>query len=370
MKLLAFYFPQFHQIPENDSWWGEGFDDWRLVKAASSCGAGHYQPRVPLADNYYDLSKAEAVAQQIRWAEDYGLDGFNFYHYWFDGKLLLSDPLRHFYENKNHNLEYCITWANETWTRQWIGDPEVLIQQSSSPDRKLWQQHYDYLDTYFQDPRYRRMQGKPVLCLYRPEILPFLDEYMAFFDEQAKLHGHEGIFWIGFESYELANKEEIFKGFDASLRFQPRAFFNAKAKQGSALKSWLEPILRSLPERLQRPISRLKYRLDRQQTFDYKELWQNVLADSAEQATNCYQSVIVDWDNTPRYGLKSKYFSGASPEAFKDGLSQLVASESKRGVDTIFINAWNEWSEGAYLEPDTRHQFSYLEAIKAIKAEL
>lgn len=366
MRLFAFYFPQFHEIPENNNWWGEGFTDWKLVRNAVPISRDQYQPREPLGSDYYDLSKPEVVQAQARLAQSYGLDGFNFYHYWFDGKVLLGDPLQNFYEDKSHQLEYCITWANETWTKQWVGDPTVLIEQSKSRDKKIWQQHFDYLLPFFKDTRYLTKEGKPVLCLYRPEILPFLSQYQSFFNEAAQKAGLKGIYWIGMESYSLANKASVFEKLDASIRFQPRDYFNYLASQGGFVRGLVESFLRGLPEAVQRPLSRLKYKLDRHQSFSYHELWDYIIESTKAAAPDSYQSVIVDWDNTARYGDKSKYFSGADPKVFQDGLQRLVDLESSRGVDLLFINAWNEWSEGAYLEADERHQYSYLEAIRAV----
>ncbi|MCV6614977.1 MAG: glycoside hydrolase family 99-like domain-containing protein, partial [Cellvibrionaceae bacterium] len=285
-------------------------------------------------------------------------------------QLLLDEPLRHFHANKQHKLKYCITWANETWTRQWVGDPEILIKQTENPDRDIWRKHFDYLNTFFSDPRYLRKNKMPVLCLYRPEIFPFFDEYKAFFHERARAAGHDGIYWIGLESYPLANSAKVFKHFDAKMQFQPRAYFNAQARQASPLKAMLEPLLRALPESMQRPISGLKYKIDQHQSYDYEALWQHLIDQSPNLPSNTYQSLVVDWDNGARYGDKAKYLSGANPQTFFEGLSRLVELEKARGADLLFINAWNEWSEAAYLEPDTRHHYGYLEAIQAVKSQL
>ncbi len=361
MDYMAFYFPQFHVIPENDQWWGKGFTDWTLVKQAEPIVAGQQQPRVPLEGEYYDLSSSQAVDKQITLAQEYGLSGFNFYHYWFDGKVLLDVPLKHFEANKNHDLDYCITWANESWTRQWTGDPTVLIRQNYTADRTIWQAHFDYLRTYFEDPRYLRRDNKPVLCIYRPELIPHLIEYLAYLSGLAKQAGLNGIYFIRFSAYPVADQDTIFAGFDAAIKFQPRHFFNGgnKAKR-------IEALLRRLPEKIQLPLAKLKYAVSQQRTYSYDTLWQNVIMQAVEEDNKIYQSALVDWDNTARYGNKAKLFEGASPKRFLYWLDKLSEIETKKGQSLIFINAWNEWSECAYLEPDTLHQYGYLEAVKAM----
>lgn len=364
MDYMAFYFPQFHTIPENDQWWGVGFTDWELVKKAKPIMSGQQQPRMPLNGEYYDLSSAEEVDSQIVLAQKYGLSGFNFYHYWFDGKVLLDAPLKHFRANQSHDLNYCITWANESWTRQWIGDPTVLIRQNYAADRKVWQAHFDYLKGYFEDPRYLCRDEKPVLCIYRPELIPHLKEYLAYLNSLAEQAGFKGIYFIRFDAYPVVDQDTIFSGFDAAIKFQPRQFFNSKNKMKR-----LEGLLRRLPETLQLPLAKLKYAISKRDAYSYDDLWQSIITQAKEEDKTVYQSALVDWDNTARYGEKAKLFTGASPQQFFYWLDKLSEIEVKKGQSIIFINAWNEWSECAYLEPDILHQYGYLEAVAELVAK-
>jgi len=364
MKYMAFYFPQFHTTPENSRWWGEGFTDWQLVKKAQPLHDGHYQPRQPLNENYYDLADEQVVAWQASLAEQYGLHGFNFYHYWFNGKLMLEKPMEAFRDNQDHQLSYCITWANETWTRQWVGDPEVLLQQSYSADKSQWIIHFNYLLSFFQDERYKKVDNKPVFCIYRPELHSYLEGYIDCWDQLAKEQGFEGIHWVAIKSYPMVNETSIYRLFDAVIKFQPRVFFNEQKSQRSTLWKCLQPVLRMLPEAIQIKLAHIKQARARATCFDYEQLWRSIIQDALNDAPPVLQSVAVDWDNTPRYGARSHYLQGASPEVFAAQLEKLTQVEQSKGNDLIFINAWNEWSESAYLEPDQRFGYGYLDVIR------
>lgn len=370
LKYIAFYFPQFHEIEENSKWWGRGFTDWDLVKNAKPNISSQNQPRVPLSGNYYDLSKSEVIDWQIKLAEKFNLGGFNFYHYWFDGRLILEKPLELFFEDKNHNLEYCITWANETWTKQWIGSSEVLIEQKYLNDIDIWTKHFQYLLQFFNDTRYIKIDNKPVLCIYRPELNKNMGKYIDFFNKMAINSGFDGIYFVGMKSYEMLNEDYIYHKFQAKLKFQPRYLFNNKFLKRNANVSLLEKFARSLPEKLQIKIGRIKFLFEKHKTIDYIEFYKELIRQAKEQAKNekIYQSVIVDWDNTARYRRRSKFFQNVSPESFEKYLGELENIEKEKGNEFIFINAWNEWSEGAYLEPDEKYGYKFLEVIKKLVA--
>jgi len=199
-NFIPFYFPQLHSIPENDIWWGKGYTDWDRVKAASPHSENHYQPRIPLNKNYYDQSLEETQQWQIELAIQYGIYGFNFYHYWFDGKLLLEKPLENF-QKLDHSLKYCMTWANETWTKRWEGHlNQILIRQHHRVDEKEWEAHFNYLLSFFKDKRYIKIDQKPVFCIYRPDILMEVHKFIEFFQNQAIKNGLNGIYFIALET--------------------------------------------------------------------------------------------------------------------------------------------------------------------------
>lgn len=363
MKYIAYYFPQFYSIPENDKWWGNGFTDWDLLKKAEPNITGQYQPRKPLNDNYYDLSNPDTVNWQIEIATKYNLTGFNFYHYWFDGHHLLEKPISYFKNNKKHNLQYCITWANEAWTRQWIGDSEILISQKFNNDKNVWQKHYNYLLEHFKDERYIKIDNKPLFCIYRADIDPNIKEYIDFFNNLAIKDGFSGIHFAGMLNYNTLNLDKIMSYFDSKIKFQPRYFFSMNNKKNNIVNI-IEKIARTLPEKMQYILGNIRNKGIMYSYFDYSYFWKKCIYYAKFDKNSVFQSVIVDWDNTPRYGKKSKFFIGSSPDIFLQKLEELTKIEIEKHNDLIFINAWNEWSEGAYLEPDMENGYKYLDVIK------
>ncbi len=372
IKFVPFYFPQYHCIPENDEWWGEGYTDWHRVKNSTALLPGHYQPRVPLNNNYYDLSQAESVRWQVELAQKYKIDGFCFYHYWFNGKLLLEKPLNSFY-NLKHDLNYCIAWANETWTRRWIGKVnDILIKQNHYDDVTEWEAHFNYLLKFFLDPRSIKLADKPVFLIYRPDLIKSIKRFIDYFQTLAIKNGLPGICFIGIKSYE-STQDFIYSNFDAVLKFQPRELFNTKFKKGNIFSYWMERNLRALPERFQIIIGELKHKYESYKVFDYDIFWKELIKNSEmdfHSKQTIFQSIIADWDNSPRYGRKARFFHGVTPEKFKNYLIELSKIEAKKKDSIVFINAWNEWSEGAYLEPDNVYGCRYLEILKDIKTNM
>lgn len=369
IKYLPFYFPQYHSIPENDEWWGKGYTDWDRVRNSTPLFSGHYQPRIPLGGNYYDLSQSESVNWQVELAKKYKIDGFCFYHYWFNGKLLLEKPLNIFY-SLQHDLTYCITWANETWTRRWDGKVnDILVKQSHHYDLKEWELHFNYLLKFFLDHRSIKINNKPVFIIYKPEIISNIREFIDYFQTMAIKNGLSGLYFVGIKSYETLHND-IFNSFDAILKFQPRQLFNSYFKNNDFFSVWIEKRFRSLPESLQIIIGELKNKYKRHSVFDYDVFWKELIR-NAEADLNSkkpvFQSIITDWDNSPRYGNRATFFNGVSPEKFKKYLIRLNRIESMKEFPILFLNAWNEWSEGAYLEPDSVYGYQYLEIIREIK---
>jgi len=370
-KFIPFYFPQLHAIPENNKWWGENYTDWDRVKVAPALTKNHHQPRIPLNHNYYDQSLADTIKWQIDLATSFNIYGLNFYHYWFNGKLLLEKPIQLF-KNINHDLKYCITWANETWSKRWDGKfNEILIKQEHAVDYDEWTAHFNYLIQFFEDERYIRIDAKPVFLIYRPDIFPQINAFLKFLEDKCKERGLPGIYAIGIKAYETTNKD-VYNGFDAVLKFQPRIFFGKGKGEKTSLAMKVQARLRHLPEKYQLILGDLKYKLQRSTSYSIDDFWKSLLHEAKldlYSEKKIYESVLTDWDNTARYGIRAKYFSNASPEKFEYYLKELIETLSKdnRGQDNyIFINAWNEWSEGAYLEPDEKNQYKYLEVLKRL----
>jgi len=368
VRALAFLFPQFHAIAENDAWWGPGFTDWVNVRRAQPQFAGHYQPRVPLGGRYYDQSLNETLAWQIDLARRHGLSGFCHYHYWFDGKQLLEKPTNVVLESPRLDFPFALAWANETWSRRWDGrDHHVLQAQTHRPDPALWRRHFEYLFRAWSDPRAITIDGRPLFLIYRPQLVKELGAMLETWREEAHRRGLPGLYVVAMKQFEFPFPE-LLRHFDATMQFQPFEALFSPDFEGRVFET-SKPVmaLRRLPERAQDVLRALRYRwFPRLSVYDYDLVWQHILRVEREGGIPAFPGAFVDWDNTARYVKRARIFRGATPERFEHWFRQLVAATSARPApeQTIFINAWNEWAESAYLEPDEKYGLAYLEAVK------
>lgn len=369
IKIITHYFPQFHSIIENDEWWGAGFTDWDNVKNAKQNYSEHYQPRVPLNKNYYDLTELNTLTWQIDLAKEYGIDGFAFYHYWFDGKLLLERPLELFLKNKQLNLPFCLSWANETWSKRWIGRDNVILQeQKHIPSKEIWKEHFDYLKRFMNDDRYIKVDNRPILLIYQPEIINDFKEMKAYWKQLSDENAMEEIFFVATKSHEFKNEKFIEENYDMILKFQPRESHNSKGfKSKSIFNHNFFQRLRFLPEKYLNILTSIRYKVSKYEKISYEKIWENILNNASKDSKKIIQGGFVDWDNTPRYGQKSKIFEESTPEKFGNYLRKLIEIEQEKNSEFIFINAWNEWSESAYLEPDEKYEYRYLEELRNAK---
>ena len=348
VKAIAFYLPQFHPIPENDRAWGEGFTEWENVRRAKPLFEGHDQPRIPENENYYTLTDPAVRRWQAELALENGVFGFCYYHYWFaGGKRLLEKPAERMLHDPETRIPFCFSWANENWTRRWDGGNQEIIACQDYGGSAEWRAHWEYLLPFFRDSRYITLDGRPLLLIYKPEGIPCLREMLDCWQQAAKEAGFPGLClmiqspsWFFSPSYDP-------RGFDYQIRFQP---FFSMAWQGKTAP---------LPQKVKRRLTAGK---KKQIRLDYDALWETTLslpADPRMAACAC-----PDWDNTPRtasgYMLK-----GASPEKFEWYMAWLCEKILREDpLPLVFLNAWNEWGEGAYLEPDERHHDAYLKALK------
>jgi len=340
VKPIAFYLPQFHPIAQNDAWWGKGFTEWTNVAKAVPQFEGHYQPRLPGDLGYYDLRLSEVMREQVDIAKGYGLHGFCFHHYWFHGTRLLEKPVDTFLADQTMDFRFCLCWANENWTRRWDGaEHEVLIGQEHSAEDDL--AFFSDLRRYLSDSRYICVDGKPLLIVYRPSLLPSPKETAARWREAAAKHGFPGLFLVATNAFEFTDPAAI--GFDALVEFPPHG------RTATEINHTL---------RLYNPEYRgLVYR--------YSEIAQAAPRRYPENAL-VIPAAMPSWDNEARRPGRGNVMHGSTPDLFRDWLDRcfLRAKENAAAhCPFVFINAWNEWAEGAYLEPDRRFGYAYLSVV-------
>ncbi|WP_405174892.1 glycoside hydrolase family 99-like domain-containing protein [Paenibacillus sp. FSL H8-0261] len=357
MKIIAFYLPQFHTFPENDEWWGEGFTEWTTVRNAKPLFKEHNQPRVPYEENYYDLTKKENLRHQARMAKKYGVYGFCYYHYWFDGRMVMEKPAEIMLNDKEVDLPFCMCWANEDWTRAWANNSkEVLIGQTYG-SREDWEQHFYYLLNFFKDERYIKEDGKPVFVIYRPEIIPTCVEMIDLWQELAVSNGFPGISFIYQQKFYNHLKEKSGDRFDYGIEYQPGTAFQYILD--TKVKYILKRTLKRIFNKLHLPSNLLS-----STTFSYDDVW-NVILNTTPRDEKMIPGAFVDWDNTPRHKHRGQITLNATPQKFKLYLSkQIKRTREIYAKDILFMFAWNEWGEGGHLEPDQKNGFAYLEAVR------
>ena len=351
IRPIAIYLPQYHPIKENNEWWEEGFTEWTNVTKAKPRYMGHYQPHLSTDLGFYDLRLEETRQSQAKLAKEHGIEGFCYYHYWFNGKRVLELPLNKVLESKKPDFPFCICWANENWTRRWDGmDQEILLKQDYSfEDDKS---HMEYLcENVFSDERYIRVDGKPIFIIYRPLIFPDIKKTIEIWREIAKNSGIGEIYMAYMQSFDQNFKPEDL-GFDAAIEFQPD-FANFPKGKRSFGKKILNP-LNTNPE---------AFLMDK--IFDYKKIVE-IMTSKKSPDYKLYPSIFPGWDNSARRKSASTIVHGSTPELYKKWLMKIVEKFKPYSKDEnlIFINAWNEWAEGNHLEPCRKWGRKYLEATK------
>lgn len=363
-KIIAMYLPQFHCIPENDEFWGKGFTDWVTVKKSKPLFKGHYQPRVPLNKNYYDLSLVENVEWQAKIAHEYGVYGFGVYHYWFNNeKNLLTKPAEILRDSKNIKIKYFLVWDNCNWKRSWSNvegnDWAPLADNPVEVDKGVkvlipyilgreadWENHYKYLRTHFLSPNYEKKDNKPLFSIfwYSQEI----NEMCSYMNELAKNDGFDGI--------EVIYKFRPFKGIPASATIYYYQPHYSGWEDVSFVTRVCKKILRSLHVKLDHGVKK----------YDFDIIWANIIKFAkTHQQPNVINGAFVGYDDSPRRGaVNAKIVENATPEKFSSYLKNLILINEKQGKEYIFLTAWNEWGEGAYLEPDTKFGMNFLYALK------
>ena len=350
VKAIAFYLPQFHPIPENDEWWGTGFTEWTNVRRGEPQFKDHYQPHVPSDLDYYDLREPDVLEQQAALAQEYGIYGFCFYYYWFVGKILLDLPLRRMLETGKPDFPFCICWANENWTRRWDGqENEVLIGQQHSPEDDL--AFLRNIESILLHKNYIRVEGKPLLIVYRPSILPDAKATAERWREAFRAEGHGEIFLAAAQTFAHRPHPHEY-GFDAIVQFPPHAT--------------CVPIT-TLTKGVNKSFSGHIYDYNQTKWTFIDELYQ------LSSSRPIFPGIMPSWDNTARRRNKSNVWINSSPESYYDWLRQATSflrRTKPNDEKLVFINAWNEWAEGCHLEPDQTFGYAWLNATRlALQSE-
>jgi lipopolysaccharide biosynthesis protein len=375
VRPLAYYLPQFHPIAENDEWWERDFTEWTNVQRARPLYRGHRQPVKPGALGYYDLRDPGVREEQAQLAREHGIEGFCYWHYWFGGRRLLERPFNEVLDSGRPEYPFCLAWANHDWTSAWVGRGwEVLVKQTYDD----LESHFEWLRRPFDDPRYIRVDGKPVFVVFRPERMPEPRAFAELFRELAARAGYPGLYLIG-----QANP---------GAKAEPWGFDAVSAKGTNNLRAQLSPARSAGEELRARVLSRLnRHRLsgfqqalgkvrfkgdasslgswlsDRLQMplrLDYVEAVRALVANEPDYGE--LPCVVPCWDNTPRIGRWGTVFENVTPEAFEEHVAHAVSLVLGRPPEErfIFIKSWNEWAEGNYLEPDAENGLAFLEAFR------
>jgi len=351
MRVLAYYLPQFHVIEENNKWWGENYTEWTAVKDAIPLYKGHIQPKQPL-EGYYNLLNRKTMEHQAELLNKYNIDGLCIYHYYFaDGKKILEKPAENLLRWTDLPINYCFSWASESWVRSWSKlqgnswntkidlkqkkDDHYLIKQEYG-DKGYWKRHFEYLLPFFKDSRYIKEEGKPVFVIYHPDWIGCIREMGEYWNELAIASGFPGIYLIG----DNASENKIF---ESSAIHEP---------QDTLIDYFFQDIQEKCPIHA---------------IYDYDDVWNYMLSNPKLHRGMCLCG-FVQYDDTPRRATNGFVIEGATPEKFEKYMTILLDKGRQLESPFVFLNAWNEWGEGMYLEPDVQSRFGYLEAYRNAKS--
>lgn len=346
ITLAAYYLTQYYPNSQNDEWWGKGTTEWNNVIQAVPQYVGHYQPKKPGELGYYDLRLKENMERQIELAHNYGINAFCFYHYWFDGRPMLEKPLNMFLNNPDLDMKFFYCWANENWTRRFSGTNDDVLMRITQTTDNYKRYIYSVIEA-MKDERYYRMDSKPVLSVYRPSLIPDCEEVIT---EWRRIVRQE----LSTEIYLIAVLEKdthtnwTSKGFDAESEFQPKQVLDYAQIDNS-----VTPIRKDFSGSI----------------YDYRDLVENQKYKKNHDINRkLYPAVMPFWDNSARRNFRGTIFEGSTPALYEKWLSDCISyvKNNEKIDNLVFINAWNEWGEGAYLEPDGNYGYAYLEATYSV----
>ena len=356
-RTVAFYLPQFHPVPENDRWWGPGFTEWVNVARLRPLYPGHNAPMLPGELGFYDLRVEETRVHQAELARSHGVSAFCYWHYWFAGRRMLERVVDEVRTSGVPDFPYCLGWANESWRATWVGAPDRLFIEQTFPGEEDDRRHFDAVVGAFHDPRYLRVDGKPLFYIYRPRNLPdparFADRWRAFAQEA----GLPGLFLVAQTVPGPDQWSAVAHGFDAIAPFQRYPFVARRAAATHRLHDarWSPDWLLSAASRRQHLTPSI---------YSYRHWSPHIPTLGLPSTELAYPTVLPNSDNTPRLGRRGTVYHGTSPERYGAQVRRAVELVADRPDDhrLVFVKSWNEWAEGNYLEPDRRSQRAFLEA--------
>lgn len=354
MKIFSFFLPQFHEIPENNEWWGEGFTEWTNVKKAEPLYKGHIQPKHPLNDNYYNLLDKKTVEWQTDLMHQYHVDGLIYYHYYFTGKKLLEKPAENLLQWRDIDQPFFFCWANHSWNRSWNGEKTVLLEQTYG-DENNWEEHFQYLLPFFKDNRYEKINNSPLFMLYKSDFEEKIPMF-SYFERRCIEEGFTGIYLI--ETFHGGEKwPHDFWSFHKELLPQTRKIFLREFIVSSNI---LMTMPKYYPFRVARKGKKILSRiLKKKYVVVHKgEYFYDIIREKESVSDKIIHGLFFEWDNTPRHGYRGSVVTPPSKENFMRTL------DTFKNDDYVFLNAWNEWAEGMVLEPTEENGYKYLEWIK------
>ncbi len=346
VKLIAFYLPQYHPFPENDEWWGKGFTEWTNVSKAVPQYTGHYQPHLPGELGFYDLRLPEVQRRQVELAKQYGIFGFSFYYYWFNGKRLLERPLDQFIADPEIDFPFCLCWANENWTRRWDGqESDILIGQDHSVESDI--AFIRDIAPYFRHKNYIKVDGRPVLIVYRPQIMPDPIGTAKRWKEYCQETGIGDVYLVAAQTFGLSDPRQV--GFDAAVEFPPHGIVIPEITKQVEI---LNPNYAG-------------------KVYNYQHVVGYMMQKSVPDYP-LFRTVMTAWDNTARRQNNAHIFVNSSPALYQSWLTNDI-EYTQRNLEEkerfVFINAWNEWAEGTHLEPDRKYGYAFLQStMDALRA--
>lgn len=340
MKIFAFFLPQFHEIKENNQWWGNGFTEWINVKKSKPLFEGHIQPKEPLNNNYYNLLDINTVKWQTELLKNYSIDGLIYYHYYFNGRLLLEKPAENLLKNKEINQNYFFCWANHSWIKSWEGKKDVLIEQTYGKQSD-WEKHFKYLLPFFKDKRYEKKDNMPLFMIFNSNFSE-RKEMFEYYDRRCKESGFDGLYLI-----------ETFHGTEGKLGCLKTIYNKTKVTKKIFIRQ---------PSEAQRFCANHK-KVDKRgevSIYDGNDLYTHMIK-QGYHSSKIINGAFFEWDNTPRHKERGYIITSPSYEKFE----KYIQKNEKQ--DYVFINAWNEWAEGMVLEPTKENSYKYLEWIKKMR---